>query len=138
MAGFSTALAIVATGAALANGAPLYETTAPLVYETRAGQDLVVPAGFVTDLASIPEAFHDQATPNGPWAAAAVIHDACYARMLAIDNRLECDLIFREALEESGVGERGVRSMYAAVRFAGGGAWRAELGWAPQWSVEWR
>lgn len=45
-------------------------------------QEMVVeaPRGFVTDLASIPDALKPLLHPDGPWAAAACIHDLLYQR----------------------------------------------------------
>ncbi|ANZ48461.1 tail assembly chaperone [Erwinia phage vB_EamM_Caitlin] len=40
----------------------------------------IVPAGFVTDLASIPSALQPILHPDGPWAAAACIHDLLYQK----------------------------------------------------------
>lgn len=41
---------------------------------------VVAPKGFVTDLASIPEALQPLLHPDGPWGAAACIHDLLYQK----------------------------------------------------------
>lgn len=41
---------------------------------------VTAPAGFVTDLASIPAALQPILHPDGPWAAAACIHDLLYQK----------------------------------------------------------
>ena len=43
--------------------------------------EIVAPKGFVTDLASIPEIFHNVGlTPTGPWEEAATLHDLLYQK----------------------------------------------------------
>src|SRR5437868_748210 len=41
-------------------------------------QPIVVPAGFVTDFASIPRAFWSGMSPHGQYSRAAVLHDYLY------------------------------------------------------------
>lgn len=105
-------------------GAPIYQLTAPLTYN-----GVTVPAGFLTDLASIPPQFWDRATPDGIWSAAAIVHDWRYASHST--SRLAADLEFRNNLINAGVGPKGVRLMFGAVRLFGGAAWRAHMAWSP-------
>ena len=95
----------------------------PLRYQSRRARTrFVVPAGFVTDLASVgrwPVAF---------WLAgdtaheAAVIHDAMYQLRL-VGTRRQADAIFNEAMTVSGVPAWRRWLMYRAVRFGGQGSW---------------
>lgn len=95
---------------------------APLVYEARSGQSFTVPAGFRTDLASIPQALQ---AVIGKWerhAPAAVLHDWLYYRQ--ITTRREADWLFAEALYAAGVPVWKRAAMWLAVRVGGGGPWR--------------
>jgi hypothetical protein len=80
-----------------------------------------VPAGFVTDLASVPRAFWQLKRPEGRHAYAAVIHDYLYWTQTR--PRKECDDILREALLESKADKATVWAFYEAVRKFGGSAW---------------
>lgn len=51
-----------------------------------------IPAGFVTDFASIPRALRWLCDNDGPWAEACVVHDFLYSRNAGI-NRLTADTI---------------------------------------------
>lgn len=96
----------------------------PLVYTTRAGDTFEVPAGFVSDLASIPKVFRTLVgRQDGPWAPAAVIHDFLYRT--AIVPRGEADRIFREAMEElPGISWLQRWAMWAALRVGGWAAYK--------------
>lgn len=102
------------------------------------GSEITVPAGFVTDLASIPRWAWIILPPDGPWVKAAIIHDYLYAtagtgrwkrhppsitRAKAYE-RHEADAIMREAMENRGIGPIRRTIIYLAVRFGGGAAWR--------------
>ncbi|MDR6981958.1 hypothetical protein J2X32_000566 [Rheinheimera pacifica] len=80
-----------------------------------------VPVGFVTDLTSIPTVFWSLARPEGRYAYAAIIHDYLY--WIQDRPREEADLIFKIALQDSGVSELRISLIYAAVRSLGGKAW---------------
>lgn len=62
----------------LKNGHQLYAMRNPLTFRTAAGDHVTVFAGQTTDLASIPRAVWPLLPPDGPWALAAVFHDAGY------------------------------------------------------------
>lgn len=80
---------------------------------------ITVPAGFVTDLASIPRLFWSVLPPHGRYAKAAIIHDYLYVE--AIKTREYADKVFLEAMEVLGVSWVKRRIMYAAVRMFGAG-----------------
>ena len=82
---------------------------------------VVVPPGFVTDLASIPRAFWQILRPEGRHAYAAVVHDYMY--WMQTRSREEADTIFKFALEDSKVSGETVEALYLAVRSFGQSAW---------------
>jgi hypothetical protein len=94
-----------------------------LVY--RVGESVVtitVPQGFVTDFASIPQAFWSFGlSPNGTYSRAAIVHDYLYWTQLC--TRLQADNILMIAMKESQV-PKGKRDLiYAGVRAGGDSAW---------------
>lgn len=107
----------------------------PLVYEVGelgSGQLIVVPAGFATDLASIPWPARGLLPPDGPWAKAAVVHDYLYRTQGWVDvdgafqwlyDREDADKVFREAMEVVGVPPLKRDIIYRAVRWFGGRGW---------------
>lgn len=84
-------------------------------------EPVVVPGGFVTDLASIPRAFWQILRPEGRHAYAAVVHDYLYWTQTR--SREEADMIFRFALEDSKVSSETIETLHAAVRTFGQSAW---------------
>lgn len=88
-----------------------------LTYVTDAGEVIEVPAGFETDLASIPRLLHWMIPVNGKHRAAAIIHDYLYT--IRDRSRAEADAIFLEAMKESGVRWTQRRAMYLGVRMGG-------------------
>ena len=76
---------------------------------------VIVPKGFVTDLASIPRIFRFLIVKNGRHRAAAIVHD--YLCRLKLDfSRVLADKIFREAMKVLGVPRFRRWAMYVAVR----------------------
>ena len=79
--GFSAPLDIVPTGdVAAISGLPRYRLVSPLTLTVARDRGVTVavtvPAGFETDLASVPRIFRRWAAPSDRhWAAAAVVHD---------------------------------------------------------------
>jgi hypothetical protein len=84
-------------------------------------QAVEVPAGFVTDLASIPRAFWQVLKPEGRHAYAAVVHDYLYWTQSR--PREEADEIFKFALEDSKVDSKVIGVLYGTVRRLGQRAW---------------
>lgn len=103
------------------NGDGTYTLLAPLTY-WHWGKDIVVPAGFKTDFASVPRIFWPIFPPDGPHAKAAVVHDMLYqTRGLHGEyTREECDEIFADAMTLLGVQSWRAWVMYRAVRRFGG------------------
>lgn len=82
-----------------------------------------VPAGFVTDLTSVPQwAWSSGVRPEGPYAYAAIIHDYLYWDQTR--PKEEADSIFLLAMEDSKVDATLRRTIYEAVRLGGLSAWR--------------
>ena len=77
-----------------------------------------IPAGFVTDFASIPRWLWFLAPPFGRHAPAAVLHDYLYA-IGQQGARRYADYLFRAAMRESGVAWLKRLAMYFAVRVGG-------------------
>ncbi|EJI2433989.1 DUF1353 domain-containing protein, partial [Salmonella enterica] len=78
-----------------------------------------VPAGFVTDLASVPRIFWTILPPDGKYAKAAIIHDYLYDN--ALRTKKEADLIFLDGMTVLGVPRLKRKVMYWAVRWFGRG-----------------
>lgn len=90
---------------------------------------VTAPAGFVTDLASIPPALQPLLHPDGPWAAAACIHDLLYQKtpspvpypdtpagnLSRSTDKAFADLMFLRIMEMTGVDNFVAQSFYEAV-----------------------
>ncbi len=113
--GFDSELAVEAVEATL------WRLTRPLVYTGSRGDTWTVPAGYVTDFASIPRLMHWLNLPYGPYTRAAVLHDHLLGLIghpdpaAAVSSR-DADGVFRLAMQELGVGWLKRWSMWAAVR----------------------
>lgn len=79
---------------------------------------VIVPAGFQTDLASVPRLPVIYLAVGGRGHKAAVLHDYLYKT--GIYDREVCDGLFYEALVESGVNKFYARMMHSGVRVGGG------------------
>ncbi|MEI4270478.1 DUF1353 domain-containing protein [Klenkia sp. LSe6-5] len=75
--------------------------TEPLVYAGRADR-WVVPTGFVSDLASVPVPVRWLIPTNGPWTAAAIVHDwFCDVGIAAgVISSRDADGVFRRMCRE--------------------------------------
>ena len=123
------------THTVLRDGRVLWALQRPLTYRSDIGGvgDIVVPAGFVTDLASIPRLVTSVFPPDGPWAEAAVVHDALYycrgganlwhgRRVISREkpySREECDAVLREAMTDLNVPALKRQIIWSAVRVGG-------------------
>ncbi|ECD6764596.1 DUF1353 domain-containing protein [Salmonella enterica subsp. enterica serovar Newport] len=83
-----------------------------------------VPAGFVTDLATIPRIFWTLLPPDGKYAKAAIIHDYLYDN--ALRTKQEADLIFLDGMVVLGVPKWKRVIMYWSVRLFGRGMYEKE------------
>lgn len=125
-------------------GRPCVRLLLPVEYRVHADDSpeaITVPAGFVTDFASIPIGLWNLFPPHGPWARPAIVHDFLYETSgtgvwegrrcitrLADYSRSEADGIFREALAVVGVPGWRRTLMYRAVRLGGGSGWKKRGG----------
>ncbi len=101
------------------------------VYCRLGGQELTIPAGFVTDFASVPWPLWSFIRPWGKWGKAAVLHDFMYQTRewrnvgdFGAWGRYVADNIFLEAMKELGVARWRRNLMYWGVRAFGWLAWR--------------
>lgn len=85
---------------------------------------IVVPAGFITDFASIPRFFWRILPPFGKYAAAAIVHDFLYATKPDWCNRKIADSIMLEANEVLDVKSWKRTTMYSVLRTCAGPAWK--------------
>jgi hypothetical protein len=94
----------------------------PLVVKFReTGDSLVVPAGSISDFASIPGKLQSMVNKLGPYNLPAVVHDYLYSTQLC--TRRQTDDIFFRMLRDVGTSGRTHRFIFIAVRNFGGGYW---------------
>ena len=100
-------------------------------YEVKPGEVIKVPAGVITDFASIPKLLHWGRGPWGLHGPASVIHDWLYQshsdETIHKYTRDQCDDIFLQALEDLGVKEHERNQMYSAVHELGEEAWNKHV-----------
>jgi hypothetical protein len=92
---------------------------------------LTVPAGFVTDGASVPRVFWPLFSPVGQCLPAAVVHDWLYCRAStrgAPLTRLQADRVFLDGLKALGMHWLARATVYRAVRLGGWAAWKRREG----------
>jgi hypothetical protein len=102
-----------------------------LVYETDIGYKIVVPAGFVTDLASVPRLLWLLWPPFGKYTRAAVIHDWLYdlhRKGGKHYSRCYADAVLIESMRDCTVRERDIACIWLGVRLGGWWAWRPKKG----------
>ena len=104
-------------------GRSLWQLAHPLVYQSDILKEPVcVSEGFVTDFASVPRIPVVYLLMNDVGQPAAVIHDYLYRFHPC--TRAEADAVLEEALKVLGVSWWRRKSMWAAVRLAGWGAYK--------------
>lgn len=125
-------------GPSIRNGRSLWAVQRALEYQ--AGDDpeelIIVPPGFVTDLASVPRMVWSFYPPDGPWAKAAIIHDFLYwtkgtgewhehvgITRVTPYSRKEADDILKEAMADRKVGKWEQFVIWLSVRLGGAGGW---------------
>jgi hypothetical protein len=99
-----------------------------LVYD-RGHEQIIVPRGFITDLASIPKLFRGLLDVNDSHRKAAVLHDFLYC--LQGFTRKQCDDMFLEAMTSIGVPRYKRHLMYVAVRAGGWLIWNKRANTPP-------
>lgn len=93
----------------------------------QSGPTVVVPAGFVTDLASIPKIFWSALPSDGVYTFPAIVHDFMYWTQRY--PRELADEVFRQGMDDMKVPSATAWTIHRAVRIGGGWAWdkNAEL-----------
>lgn len=95
----------------------------PLVYYSELlGRDIIVPSGFRSDGASVPQIFWNIYPPFGKYLEAAIVHDYFYylgRQGASWVSKKEADLIFREAMKVLKVCKVSRNIMYGAVKVFG-------------------
>jgi hypothetical protein len=89
--------------------------------------NIVAPAGFVTDGASIPRMFWPIFGPHGSYFGAAIVHDYLYSPANTYMSRKEADQVFLQAMIRCGVGVATRQLVYRAVRVGGMFAFRGQI-----------
>jgi Protein of unknown function (DUF1353) len=106
-----------------ASGPITQQLLEPLIYVSGRDERFEVPAGFVTDYASVPRIFWNIIAPDGDARFPAVLHDYLYSlrgHEPFNKSRSECDSIFLEAMQFVGVDLIQRNTIYYAVRLFGG------------------
>lgn len=104
----------------------------PLSYRTSVGGEstITVPAGFVSDLASIPALASPFLPPDGPWTKIAIVHDFLFYTRGTCEwkghassctratpfTRAEADQVLREGMADRQVSAWRATSIYYGVR----------------------
>jgi hypothetical protein len=98
------------------------ELAAPLVYVSDRVGRVVIPEGFVCDLASVPHWMASLAPSWSQTAGAGIVHDYLYRTGKV--SRRQADAVLYEALRAPpATGRFRAWAMWAAVRVFGWGAW---------------
>lgn len=87
-------------------------------------QSITVPKGFVTDFASIPQAFWSFGySPLDRYSKAAIVHDYLYWSQVC--TKAQADNILSKAMKDSGVSPLKAATVYEGVRLGGALAWNS-------------
>lgn len=123
-ASFQTRLRVERIDDTSRDGRGTWLLLAVLIYVSRlANRSFEVPAGFITDLASVPRLPFVYLLTGGMGHAAAVLHDWLYTTHEV--PRDVADAIFREALVHCGVSKWQAYLMWLGVRVGGASSWNA-------------
>lgn len=130
-------------------GRAVWTTSQPLRYQSaRLEAELVVPAEFITDHASVPRLPLIWLIAGGRAIRSATLHDFTYqfGYVILRDGsfrsltRQECDALFYESLRAdpiSGANRMIAWLMYRAIRLAGRGIWNTRRDRTPTLNPEW-
>ena len=94
-----------------------------LVFRPSVQDSIVVPAGFVVELTSIPRALWSEISLLGEHAMPAIVHDYLY--WFQPCEREEADNLLMIAMQQAGVSDLRRGAVYAGVRLASGEVWNA-------------
>ena len=111
------------------DGAIRIDETAPVNVWRAPGVDfqVTVPAGFVSDGASIPRFLWPVLGPpvGAPHFVPAVVHDFLCSRAVTYGQRVLADAVFFLLLKQHGVSDLKRAALFVGVRFYGRFVWRA-------------
>lgn len=103
-------------------GADHWRVTTPFTYLISDTQSVSIPAGYLTDGASVPKVFWNIIPPWGKYGQAAVVHDLLCEYLTVLENglpkaisRAYCDSILNQAMEDLDVPARKRLSIYWPV-----------------------
>ena len=109
------------------NGFPLFQLNRALIFEPRADigpMRVIVPEGFITDLASVPRLPFIYWLLNGIADMPGVVHDFMYSTNEY--DRSVCDKVFLDAMLSIGVSRWRAYSIYIGVRSFGAEHYNAD------------
>ena len=110
------------------HGGGFWSLIKPFTYHSELLGEIVVPEGFITDLASVPWFARWYVSRDGNHTRAAVIHDYLYARASEATfpdtSRRTADRVFLEAMHVCALRPTLARVLYSAVRIGGGSSFR--------------
>ena len=107
-----------------ANGSLIVRTTNNVEFQSDRFGDIEIPAGTLSDGASVPRMFWAIFSPfDGDYFDSAILHDMLYRDRTTKLTRAQVDLLFLEAMESLGVGWIKRTLVYRAVRLGGGKPW---------------
>ncbi len=89
----------------------------------RTRDSIIVPAGFVTEFASIPRVLWSELSPVGEHTLAAIVHDYLY--WFQPCERQEADNLLMIAMRDGGVSDLQRGAVYTGVRMGSADAWNA-------------
>jgi hypothetical protein len=106
----------------------IYALTKPISWIPNPGsardlRKVEVPAGFITDFASVPKIFWSILPRDGVYVYPAIIHDYMYWMQEAA--REQADETLREGMQDFKVDIVSINAIYWGVRAGGGAAWAA-------------
>jgi hypothetical protein len=104
----------------------MYWLREPIGWEPNKGQEqyqpVKVPAGFVTDFASIPRIFWIALPKDGLYTYPAIVHDYLYWEQTV--SKDEADLILKMSMEDFKISSATMTAIYKGVQLGGGSAWK--------------
>jgi hypothetical protein len=106
------------------NGSMIIQLTERFRYLSTEHGEIEVPAGFLSDGASVPRIFWTLFSPFGEYFGAALIHDWLYTPANRIFSRRSSDDIFLAAMKDAGVPWVRRSLIYRAVRVGGWASFR--------------
>lgn len=101
---------------------PTYRLNNPFVYISSDKEEIVIPAGFIFDGASVPQLLWSVVSPSGEVMRAALVHDWFY--LVQTTGRRKADDMMKEAMRAYGVKKSKILLWWFILRTFGGFAWK--------------